>query len=182
MENLSSLSYAEYMKKAVFEPLGMKTALVDNEALQIPNRVQGYVLVDDQVLPTEKSHDWMLGGGDLVGTVDDVYALNRALKHKLLLKPETWVEVLTPSPLNSKGLGCTVTQWHGKTRITHNGGHLGFRTYHVHLPEDDFDIIILSNCGFHNPGRSDISEMIYNAFFDETATAEKPLEMDTGYI
>ena len=185
MENISGLSYPEYMRKFVFDPLGMKTALVDNETLQIPNRVQGYHALDEaetQIAPCEKSHDWMLGGGDLVGTVDDVYALNHAVKHRLLLKPETWEQVLTPSPLNNKGFGCTITQWHGKTRVTHNGGHRGFRTYHVHLQEDDFDIIILSNCGFHNTGRSDISEMIYNAFFDESATAEKPLEMDTGYI
>ena len=37
------------------------------------------------------------------------------------------------------------TDWHGKKRITHNGGHPGFRTLHIQLPEDDFDIIFLSN-------------------------------------
>lgn len=182
MENISGLSYADYMRKEVFEPLGMKTALVDNETLQIPNRVQGYRMEGDQVVPTPKCHDWMLGAGDLVGTVDDVYALNRAVKHRLLLKPETWEQVLTPSPLNNKGLGCTVTQWHGKKRITHNGGSQGFRSLHIHLPEDDFDIIILSNCGFHNPGRSDKAELIYSIFYDSLAKAEKPMDMDSGYI
>jgi len=124
----------------------------------------------------------MLGGGDMVGTVDDVYVLNRAVKHRLLLKSGTWEQVLTPSPLNNKGLGCTVTQWHGKKRITHNGGNQGFRSLHIHLPEDDFDIIILSNCGFHNPGRSDKAELIYSTFYDSLAKAEKPVDMDTGYI
>ena len=42
---------------------------------------------------------YMLGGGDIVGTVDDVYALNKAIKHKLLLTEEThalcmWAELV----------------------------------------------------------------------------------------
>lgn len=182
MENVSGLSYASYMRKAVFDPLDMKTAVVDNETLRIPNRVQGYVLQDGQVCPTEKGHDWMLGAGDIVGTVEDVYALNRAVKHRLLLKPETWEQVLTPSPLNHKGFGCTVTRWHGKTRITHNGGHRGFRTLHIYLPEDDFDFIFLSNSGYCDTGRSEVAEIVYRAFYDSAAASEKPLEMDTGYV
>ncbi len=183
IENISGLSYPEYMQKFVFAPLGMKTAQIDHPGLVIPNRVQGYRLDEnDQVTPCEKSYNWMLGGGDMIGTADDVYALNRAVKQKLLLKPETWEQVLTPSPINNKGFGCTVTQWHGKFRITHNGGHRGFRTLHIHLPEDDLDVIFLSNSGFHNPARTDVLEMIYQAIYDPKAQAEQPLPMDGGYI
>lgn len=182
IENVSSLSYAEYMQEAVFRPLGMKTAAVDNASLQLPNRVQGYGCRDNCIFPVERSHDWMLGGGDLVGTVDDVYALNRAVKHRLLLKPETWELALTPSPINGKGFGCTVTKWHGKTRITHNGGHRGFRALHIYLPEDDFDFIYLSNSGYCNTGRSEAAEIVYRAFYDSDALSEKPPAMDTGYI
>ena len=182
IENISGLSYGEFMKKAVFEPLGANTAVVDNETLQIPNRVQGYRLQDGLVCPTEKSYDWLLGGGDVVGTLDDAYALNKAVKHRMLLKPETWDQVLTPSPINRKGLGCTITKWHGKTRITHNGGHRGFRTLHIHLPEDDFDFILLSNSGYCDTARSEMAEIVYRAFYDAHSVSEKPLAMDTGYI
>ena len=181
MENITGLSYPEYMEKQVFAPLGIH-AQVDHPGLEIPNRVQGYRLDgNEQVVPCEKSHDWMLGGGDLIGAVEDVYALNRAIKHRLLLKPETWEAALTPSPINQKGFGCTVTTWHGKHRITHNGGHRGFRTLHIQLPEDDFDIIFLSNCGYCNPARKDISEMVYSTFYAPAAPEEQP-KMDGSYI
>ena len=181
IENVSGLSYPEYMEKHVFVPLGIH-AQVDHPGLEIPNRVQGYRLDENgQVTPCEKSYDWMLGGGDLIGTVDDVYALNRAVKQRLLLKPETWEQVLTPSPINKKGFGCTVTHWHGKFRITHNGGHRGFRTLHIHLPEDDFDMIFLSNSGFHAPARTDIAEMVYASFYQPAAAESQP-DMDTGYV
>ena len=143
IENVSGLSYADYMKREVFEPLGMQTARVDQLGLEISNLVKGYEIDGKDFVSVEKCRDWMLGAGDIVGTLDDVYCLNKAIKHHQLLKHETWDEILTPSSLNQMGMGCTVSEWHGKLRITHNGGHIGFRTLHVQLLEDDLDIILL---------------------------------------
>ena len=181
IENVTGLSYEEYMQREVFDPLGMKSAIVDNKGLKITNRVKGYEMIDGVVTEREKSHNWLFGAGDIVATMDDVYCLNKAIKHRLLLKEETWEEVLTPSPVNGMGMGCAVSDWYGKKRITHNGGHLGFRTLHIQLPEDDFDLIFLSNSGF-GEARWDISEMVYKAFYGEEETVAEAIEMDKGYI
>lgn len=182
IENVTGMAYPDYMEKMVFAPLGAVTLTVDHQGLQLPNRVQGYRLNDrDQIEPTDRYHAWMLGGGDLVGRVEDVYCLNKAIKHRLLLKPETWEQVLTPNPINQKGMGCTVTQWHGKQRITHNGGHLGFRSFHVQLPEDDLDMIILSNAGFGG-FRQEAIELVYKAIYDENARSEAPMLLDYGIL
>ena len=181
IENVSNMKYADYMRKEIFEPLGMKNAIVDDKDMIIPKRVKAYMLLNDQFTLVSKCDDWLFGAGDIVATVDDVYCLNRAIKHRLILNEETWREALTHSPLNSKGMGCTVTSWHGKHRITHNGGHMGFRTLHIQLPEDDFDIIFLSNTG-HGNARDDLSEMIYTAFYGKDNVLDAAVEMDTGYI
>ena len=181
IETITGMPYAEYMKQEVFEPLGMTTAVVEDTELPIPNRVKGYKLVDDVPVPVPKSCDWMLGGGDIVGRVDDVYCLNKAIKHRLLVSEETWEEILSPSPLNKKGMGCTVTVWHGKRRITHNGGHVGFRTLHIQLPEDDFDIIWLSNSGY-GESRKFIAEAVFEAFYGSDHEKSELVEMDKGYI
>lgn len=181
IEHITGTTYAEYMQKEVFGPLGAKTLRVDREDLVLENRVQGYDLAEGQLVPVERNLKWMFGAGDLVGTVDDVYCLNKAIKHKLLLKPETWQEVLTPSPLNDMGLGCRVNHWHGKLRITHNGGSSGFRTMHMQLPEDDFDIIFLSNSGFGD-ARNHIAEAVYKACYGTPEGTDIPLEMDKGYV
>ena len=181
IENVTGIRYADYMKKEVFEPLGMKTALVDDVNLFAENRVQGYTLENGMRIPIEKSYDWMFGAGDVVGTVDDAYCLNKAYKNKLLLSEKTWKEIVTPSPLNKMGLGNTVLGWHGKKCIRHNGGHLGFRTLHIQLPEDDFDIIILSNSGYGN-ARADIPEMLYEEFYENSEVISESIGMDVGYI
>lgn len=178
IENITGMPYADYMKQEVFEPMGAKTLVVDSKSRVIPHRVQGYSLIDNVITPIEKCHDWMLGAGDLVGRVEDVYCLNLAIKHRLLLKPETWEQVLTPSSINNRGLGCTVHHnWHGKHRITHNGGHRGFRTFHVQFPQDDLDVIILSNHGFGG-ARQAIVESVYRAFYQDEAAPETELVLD----
>lgn len=181
IENLTGMPYAEYMKKEVFDPLGMQTAVVDDEKKIIKNRVQGYEILDGKVVAVNKSHDWLIGAGDIVGTIDDVYKLNLAIKHKKLLKEETWQDVLTPSPINSFGMGCTVFNWHDKLRVTHNGGHTGFRTLHVQLLEDDFDFIFLSNSGYGD-ARAYLVELMHDAFYGGGMIGGLEKEMDKGYI
>lgn len=181
IENVTGEKYADYMKKEIFLPLGMENAVIDNESLTIENRVQGYDLINCERVPINKSNDWLFGAGDVVATVDDVYRINHAIKHSLLLKDETWEEILTPYATNQFGMGCTISEWHGKKRITHNGGHFGFRTLHIQLPEEDFDIILLSNSGYGN-ARNDLSEMIYSCFYGEDNKLSEKIEMDAGYI
>ena len=180
IENVTGISYEAYMREFVFKPLGMN-AHIDQKDLILPYRVTGYEKQNERIVSTCSCLNWMHGAGDIVGTVNDVYCLNKAIKHRLLLHNETWDEILAPWPKwNSFGMGCRITQWHGKTRITHNGGHIGFRTLHVQLPEDDLDIIFLSNAAWGD-ARTDLAEAVYSAFYGETQPAEA-IEMDKGYI
>jgi hypothetical protein len=172
------------MQSEVFTPLGMQSALLDHAGLSHPDRVTGYELLEDEesVRPIGRATDWMLGAGDILGTVDDVYALRTAIKERLLLKESTWKEVLTALPGESFGMGCRVMPWHDKKCITHNGGHLGFRTLHKLLPEEDLDLILLSNSGFGR-AREDLGELVFSAFFEsEKQTRNEEIEMDKGYI
>lgn len=181
IENISGLSYVEYMKNEVFKPLGMYDAFIDNKALTLEKRVKGYTKNEENIVPVERVTEWIVGGADIVSTVSDVYCLNKAIKGQLLIKPETWNEVLTPSPINSMGYGCTVTNWHNKKRITHNGGWEGFRTIHIQLPDDDFDIIYLSNSAWGD-ARNDIAEAVYKAYYGADCSVHAQVQMDVGYI
>lgn len=181
IENVSGIGYADYMKERVLKPLGAKTAYVDSYSPFVCGGAVGYEESNGGLSPINRGTDWMLGAGDIVGTLDDAYVLNTAYKEKLLLSEEAWREILSPSPINNMGLGNTVNVWHGKKRIAHNGGHLGFRTLHTYLPEYDFDIIILSNCGFGN-ARIEIGNGIHNAYFGDDSEVTNEYKMDAGYI
>ena len=181
IENVSGMDYYAYMQQEVFAPLGAKTITYRKTQESLDALAQGYDFSEDKYVPVNRSGDPMMGAGDLQGTVEDVFCLNQAIKHKMLLKPETWEEVLSPGPISTFGFGCRITQWHGKHRITHNGGATGFRTLHIQLPDDDLDIIVLSNNGWGNC-RSTIPAAIYNAFYGAPRSADSAVEMDAGYI
>lgn len=180
IENVSGLEYSEYMNNEVFKPLGMKSAQVDNGVV-VSDKVTGYELENGKIISVLPDRNWMFGAGDIAGTLDDVYCLNKAIKHRLFLKDETWEDVLKPSPLNSMGLGCTISNWHGKKRITHNGGSRGFRTMHIQIPSEDFDIIYLSNSGW-GEARNDYAEAVHMAYFGVDNVKDDAVKMDTGYI
>ena len=183
IENVSKMPYAEYMRQEVFLPLGMTTAYIDYDGKFIPNRACGYTKQDGKIVRTQKEHFIMLGGGDVVGRVDDVYKLNEAIKHKKLISERSWQEIFTRSSVSyhTMGLGCNMTVWHGKNRITHNGGHVGFRTLHVQLVDDDFDLILLSNSEWGN-ARETISEIVHECFYGNDNSLSQVVEMDKGYV
>ena len=182
IERVTGMPYSEYMKAEVFEPLGMKCAVVDREGMFIEHRVQGHDRRDGgRLVPVGKTYFSMFGAGDICATVDDVYCLNLAIKNKLLLSERSWERILTPSPINDMGYGCMVYDWHGKRRIQHNGGSMGFRTMHFRLPEYDLDVILLTNSGF-GEYRDLIAEAIHDSYFGESTEKAKKIEMDKGYI
>jgi CubicO group peptidase (beta-lactamase class C family) len=184
IENIAKMPYAEYMRERVFLPLGMKNTFVDYEGKFIPNRVSGHTRNEKgEIVPIKRGRFAMFGGGDIVSTVDDVYKLNGAIKHRKLLSEKSWKDILSRSSVSyhTMGLGCNILDWHGKTRIQHNGGHRGFRTLHIQVLEDDFDIIILSNCEF-GACRDIFPEYIYECFYGENSEPTLMVEMDKGYI
>lgn len=181
IENVTGKSYREFMKKEVFEPLGMETAFVDSEVLSTDNRVRGYEMADGKIVCVDRDLNWMLGAGDVVAGAHDVYCLNQAIKHRKLLKQETWEEILTPPQKHFMGMGCLVTNWHDRYCIRHNGGSRGFRSLHIQLPKEDFDIIFLSNSPWCDL-RMDFAEETFKAYWVDNCASTENYEMDKGYI
>ena len=180
IERVSGIPYEEYMTKEVFAPLGMKTARIDGAGVQIPRRVQGYAMEDGSIVPVDRATAFMRGAGDIVGTVADAFCLGDAIRRGSLLSDAAWNEIFTSCPHNGMGMGCTLSLWHGHRRITHNGGHTGFRTLHIQLPDEDFEIVILSNAGWGD-ARNEISEEIYHHFYGECGDDDDRVAMDVGY-
>ena len=179
VEEVAGRDFNEYLQHAVFDELGMADAVVDAAGRLIPRRARGYGVDGLEIVRSEvTSIDWMRGSGNGVATARDVYQLNRAIKGRWLVSESAWREILTPAD-SGFGLGMTISTWHGRRRYHHNGGHLGFRTLHVQLPEDDFDLIILSNTGFGN-ARGAFAEAAYQIWYGEEAPDAVP-EMDRGF-
>lgn len=182
VEALSEMPMEEYLKKNVFEPLGMKTATCDIGNIVIKNKAVGYEKIGDEILPARPLNmSLLLGGAIGVATLDDIECLHKEIKNPKLLKKETWELILTRADISSFGLGCAIGDWYGYVSYQHNGGHYGFRSLHLYLPEIDFDIIILCNSGYGEP-RGEISDKIHSIYFTQVNEPSSLEEMDKGFV
>lgn len=180
VEAVAGEPFEHFIQREVFDALGMEHTTMDDVYKLIENRAAGYDINGLEITAAPYVNiNWLKGAGAAIGTAEDIYQLNRAIKNHMLLKKETWDQVLTPSSAGY-GLGCSVTTWHGKRRYTHNGGYSGFRTLHIQLPEDDFDMILLSNMGFGN-ARLAFSEAVYQTLLNGNGNAGRQLAMDPGF-
>lgn len=160
IEKASGMSYADFIQKRIFEPLGMKqSCYLSNEPI-IPKRASGYV-------PTEggfanapfMSMTLPYAAGSLGSTVDDLVLWDKALRGNTLVSAETLAAMHTPVTLNDGsthpyGYGWGLNNYRDHRIVHHSGGINGFRTFMAHFFGDQLTIIILSNLMSFDPEKS----------------------------
>lgn len=153
VEKISGQSYADFVEKRIFAPLGMKNSYYDRTARIIPRRVAGYAKTGAEYSNAPYlSMNWPHGAGALASNVDDLAIWDAALFSGKLLKPETlkkaWSSYLLSDGRPVRyGYGWFVSTHEGQTTVEHGGGINGFTCYSLHVPELRIYIAILTNRG-----------------------------------
>ncbi|GAB4511270.1 MAG: serine hydrolase domain-containing protein [Allomuricauda sp.] len=135
IEKRSGQAYNEYLKTAIFEPLGMKGTGVDDEREVLRNRVRGYMFDSEAELVHADyvNMDIKIGGGSLYSTVEDLNTFTQSLVNHTLLNKESLA--LLPN-----------IQGQGKEKIfIANGRVQGFCHQLVHKYDEGITIIVLGN-------------------------------------
>ena len=105
IEKASGERYPAYMRRAVFEPLGLKSTRHEGDGDLIANRAFGYMTdpsaVHGLVPAPYQQMATKTGGGSLVSTVDDLDRFLRAFHHSPVLRPETWNALFPPDTLEA---------------------------------------------------------------------------------
>jgi CubicO group peptidase (beta-lactamase class C family) len=154
IEQVSGISYHEFVEQNIFKPLEMNSSKVyfrDNEGLLI-NPVKGYEANYRPAL------DIYLNGceGDkgIYTNVHDMLKFDQALYNNTLLKEETFKLAMTGYSKANKwksfmnyGYGFRMIKLPktGEKVVYHNGWWRGFRTYFIRRIEKEQTIIILTN-------------------------------------
>lgn len=151
IEKASGMGYEAFLKKRIFDLVGMTQTSLDNGSRIIPRRAHGYAREGE----AWKNADWIsmtqpYAAGALVSTVDDLAKWDAALYTGKLVRPETLQLAVTPHKLpNGKpieyGYGWQPGTWEGLTVIQHGGGINGFVSMGVRVPEKKAYVAVLSN-------------------------------------
>ncbi|WP_353096881.1 serine hydrolase [Tissierella praeacuta] len=164
VEKASGESYADFLKKEIFEPAGMNDSCVYHRRLNgdtIKNYAYGYVLEDGQyVLPDESTLienncviplDGIEGDGCVNSTIHDMLKWSLALKEGKILSHKSQEEMYTPtrydhSKIAPYGYGWAITQDTKMGKIAaHSGGWIGCSTKFVRYLDKDITLICLKN-------------------------------------
>ena len=150
IEEVTGKSFADYMKEAIFEPLGMKGALVGDPAALPADRAYGYFLGESGA---QESNDHplnhLLGAGGIFASAEDMAEWGRALEPGQLLSAELLEALETPPALadgpSEYGLGWIVLDGDHGRELVHDGTWVGTATSFLHVKEEDLTVAVLMN-------------------------------------
>lgn len=142
IEKVSGMPYDEYLKKNLFEPLGLKDTGYDWNQAIIARRASGY-------LPDGKNAPYLdmslpYAAGSLYSTVDDLAAWAAALESGKVVSKENYTKMTTPY-LNNYGYGLVMEKIENHGVVGHGGGINGFNTMLLRASSDGLTVAVLAN-------------------------------------
>jgi D-alanyl-D-alanine carboxypeptidase len=151
IEQLSGVSYADFVRTRVFEPLGMTGSTYGDARRITPNRIPGYSrsageLVNAEFISMTHPH----AAGSLLSTVDDLARWDAAISRGELIGEAGWQQAMTPIRLNdgrstAYGAGWALGRLGNYATFEHGGGIPGFNTNAIRVPEAGLFVAVLVN-------------------------------------
>jgi CubicO group peptidase (beta-lactamase class C family) len=153
VERAGGMAYDEFMRKNIFEPLGMSDTGYDKNETVLAKRAAGYEnrgreLRNASYIDMSIPH----GAGALYSTVLDLVKWDGALRAGKILTPENYVRYFEPVK------GNYAYGWMHRTAqdvkmIGHGGGINGFSTMILRVPEEKLVAVTLTNVLPSDAGR-----------------------------
>ncbi len=172
IEKVSGLTYQEYIKKNIFEPLNMTNTFYPTDGQKIHNKPKGYEIKNGEfVQHRPHSHSQSRGPGSIHSTAIDLAKWYHGLVNFKVVSKELLYKSWSPYNLLNKaisnyGYGFYTDKKFGKLSVFHNGFIFGYSISDLYFPEDDLLILVFSNISDINTINTntiafDIASVIY---------------------
>ena len=163
------MPFAEFARKRLFEPLGMKaTIYVDDLRQVIKNRAQAYDLQGgqwrmDMLIDGERG-----GAGALFSTPSDLVLWNDALTNDRLGKFVSAKLQERATLSNGRTLnyarGLMIESNYAGRILWHGGGAAAFRSVLIRFPEQAFSVAVMCNAGEASDDRDEFAGRVFDLF------------------
>lgn len=187
IERSSGMSFADYMKTKIFDPLGMNDSYIyemdpnNNVSLYIEDVVQGYYM--DRRRPMQAPNEYLNGvKGDkmMMSNTEDMFKFMTAVDYGLLLPDTIQDEAFKPgSPKSRKRKDNYGFGWRIPSKYPgcyyHYGWWKAYRSFFIRDDVNDKTIIVLTNT---NKGPN--SDHFWNIIKDKT-NAIPPASVNISY-
>lgn len=159
VEKVSGMPFHEFMRKEIFQPLGMNNTFVYSYSStpQVKNIAVGY---DGGRRPVDFNYqNGVVGDKGVYSTVEDMLRWDQALYKGYIVGRSSLTEAFTPAYRTLRddhnyGYGWRIITKEDNRKIVYHGGWWkGYRSYFVRSLDDQRTIIVLINVASHVPFR-----------------------------
>jgi CubicO group peptidase (beta-lactamase class C family) len=173
---VSGMSYAAYMQRTFFGPLGLTHTRYGATAPIIPERAQGYSYDAASQKPLNAAALSMNvpgGAGALISTAGDLLRWQIALTGGKAVSPASYREMIDSAVPTGQGdsrygFGLGIGMRNGHQVVSHNGGINGFNSVLSFVPDLGLGVAVISNSEVM------LSDLVGNDIF-AVLTSDKPL-------
>jgi len=177
IERTSEISYQEFLKEHLFDPLGMKNTGHAKGNAVVPYLAVGYdaLAYSDLKITPYLAPEILKGGGSLYSTVGDLQFWINSINNKSLLEESSYEKFLKDYG-NNYGLGISVYTSYDQNVFGHDGRVNGYIADYLHYRDSDVSIIILGNIqtGVADFFRSDIAAIVFGKEYKSRAKTALP--------
>jgi CubicO group peptidase (beta-lactamase class C family) len=166
VEKISRMTYPDFLREKIFEPLGMQSTFVRREAIALP---QNAAFSYDENNVFYDYDCYVYGDGGIYSTLNDVVKWDRALYTDQIIRQSTLELAYSgyTGGENNYGYGWMIGSHGGYPSYRHGGFFLGFLNYIYRVPGKNFMYLVLSNGGvFSNDGFGTWTDDLKDRIFD----------------
>ena len=157
IELTSGETYEDFIKRNIFEKVGMTNSYYASDRKIIKNRAFGYHKKSSgYVNKTVINFSVPFASGSLMSTLDDMLKWQNALNQSLLLGQKQQVKAFTKYKFKNGqeieyGYGWHLKNIGGIPTREHGGSIFGFKSMAVYIPSEDIYVVGFSNCDCNSP-------------------------------
>ncbi|MEW6207175.1 MAG: serine hydrolase [Acidobacteriota bacterium] len=152
LEKMNRQPFAQYLKRAVLDPLRLASSSFEPTEETSKNLAKAYMwTIDGRVFEAPRFELGMSPAGSMYSTIVDLGLFLTALfdKGRGVIKPATFDEMLTPqfAPAGQKtgyGIGFRISDFEGHRLIGHGGAIYGFATTLAALIDDRLGVAVVA--------------------------------------
>jgi CubicO group peptidase (beta-lactamase class C family) len=146
------MKYLDFMKKRIFEPLGMTRTTDRDPKIIVKRRVTGYEWENGRLVGRDGSLTDLTGAGSIVSTIGDMVKWANAVGGTKFLQPSSQAEwwkkfVFNNGKESVYGFGWGIGETRGYKTIGHTGQTAGFGAAHFRYTDSNTVVVVLTNIG-----------------------------------
>lgn len=151
IERITKQDFKSYIKEKIFQPLQMNATFIEEDCSVIMSKTaSSYAAIAPDFFQMIENNDLTYGASNVYSTSADILkwtkSYHKASKdwQKAFSILET-LDTLNSGEKNNYAFGIVVDDFYGNSRIQHTGAIAGFQSIMYCYPDEDLQIVILSN-------------------------------------